>query len=293
MKDINLFQENKIKRLLAESLPIDINNIHYVKRIIGGMSNKTYLFSCGKEEYSVHISDKLGDDFVSRDAEREAFHILSLSGIVPEAVYLNEKDNRYRIFKYIPGSALDKLDYKKYYFEIAESFHILHSAKLLSKNYEPFVKIYDLKDKVKEEKDPLFFEVFSLLENRKKDLENRPLYFCHNDSQPSNLILGDNNKVYVIDFEFAGNNDYLYDIATFGNLDFTDSINMLKIYKEDASEEEYEYLKLWRLFINLQWYLVALIKHETGFDERLKINFKDVAEFFLKSCIPIFEEIKK
>ena len=130
------------------------------------------------------------------------------------------------------------------------------------------------------ELDDLFVKSYKILKDHQEFLESRPMYPCHNDLQPSNLVYN-NGEVFILDFEFAKNNDYLFDLATFGNLDFKDSLEIIKIYKPDYSVEELKALKLWRIAVNCIWYLIAMKKKELGYDKPLKMDFREVALFFL------------
>ena len=56
-----------------------------------------------------------------------------------------------------------------------------------------------------------------IISSYKDYLESQKMTLCHNDAQKSNIVKDLNDNYYLIDFEFMGNNDPIYDIATFGN----------------------------------------------------------------------------
>jgi hypothetical protein len=41
---------------------------------------------------------------------------------------------------------------------------------------------------------------------------------------------------------------------------------------------------LWRIFVSLQWHLVALVKHYRGQGKTHGMNFLDVASFFMENA---------
>ena len=278
MKDISLLNIIKTKNAISKSTNIKFKDVKYVSSIFGGMSNKTYLFEASDKKYVVHISTKGYDLFLKRETELDALDKLKALDNIQKPVYLSEK---LRIFEYIDGTSMNNLKYQDYYKEISECFHKLHdSNKLFKEDYKPFEFIEENIKLLNCELDELFVKSYGVLKENKDFLESRPVSPCHNDLQPSNLVLND-GKVYILDFEFAKNNDYLFDLASFGNLDFNDSLNIIKIYKPDYTEDELKALKLWRIAINCIWYLIAMKKKELGYDKPLKMDFREVALFFL------------
>lgn len=116
--------------------------------------------------------------------------------------------------------------------------------------------------------------------------------FCHNDSQPSNFVMG--GKDYLPDWEFGGDNDPLYDIACFGNMDFSHALSFLPVYLEkEPKKDELKRVYLWRVFQHLQWHNVALYKDGIGLPEELKIDFNFFAKQYLIKIEGLFEGLEK
>lgn len=289
MKDINLYTLIAIKNRFNK---LHIKNVKYVKKIEGGMSNITYLFEANNKLYTIHKCDKDALMFVSREIEEKAYDTIKSNSTCQKAIYINKTDYKYRIFEYIDGKSMDKVNYKDYYLEIAKALKNLHNqSQLFSNNFNIFNRLDNLLSMAKGiSLDPYFCVAFEKINAYRDIIEKRPLFPCHNDAQPSNLIMGD-DKVSIIDFEFAGNNDYLFDIASFGNLDFNDSLCLLKEYKKDPTEEEIKLLTVYRILIDLQWYLVALIKEKQGKNKKLNLNFNDIAYYFLDASKEIINNI--
>ena len=107
---------------------------------------------------------------------------------------------------------------------------------------------------------------------------------CHNDNQLSNFIL--NNDAYrLIDFEFTGNNDPLFDYACFGNNDLNIGKKAYSItVGRDITEEENKVIELWYSVQAMTWYLVASFKDATGLGESLGLDFKEIATMFLRKA---------
>lgn len=289
MKKITFLDLFSTKKAISKALNISSKSVKFVDVIYGGMSNKTYLFEADKKKYVSHIATKGYDLFLKRNAEKNAFQVLGTPDYIQKPVYLSDK---VRVFEYCDGTSMNNMSYSRYYKEIAETFHKLHdSNKLFEYDYKPLEYLESMKNLLKLELNPLFYESMDLLNKNRTLLESRKLYPCHNDLQPSNLVMDSNNKITILDFEFAKNNDYLFDIATFGNLDFEDSINLIKYYDPNYTDEDIFVLKLWRICVNCIWYTIALKKKELGYDKKLKMDFNEVGLFFLNHNRDIIDSI--
>ena len=128
---------------------------------------------------------------------------------------------------------------------------------------------------------------------RKDFLLKQPLTLCHNDAQKSNIVKDLKNNYYLIDFEFMGNNDPIYDIATFGNGLVSEGYQLLMdYYDNNPSKEEKERYYLWRIFVSLQWHNVAITKHYRGEGKTHGFDFLKVAEFFLHNALDAYEGLR-
>ena len=107
-------------------------------------------------------------------------------------------------------------------------------------------------------------------------LINRPKVFCHNDCQLSNFIGN-----VLIDFEFCGNNDFLYDYACFGNNDLSISKELIMMDNNIVNKAEaIKIVELWYSLQALSWYNVALFKDKIGFSKQQNLDFVKIALMF-------------
>ena len=126
--------------------------------------------------------------------------------------------------------------------------------------------------------------MISMKENQ-NFLEKQELVLSHNDFQRSNIVKADDGKYYVIDFEFVGNNDEIYDIAAFGNNSVEEGRKLLDAYFDySPTADQIKRYYLWRIFISLQWCLMALIKDNNGEGKIHGIDFLGVSKFFLENA---------
>ena len=121
-------------------------------------------------------------------------------------------------------------------------------------------------------------------------LESQKKVLCHNDAQKSNIIKSINDEYYLIDFEFMGNNDPIY---AFGNASVKEGFDLLNEYFINPSIDLKKRYYLWRMYVSLQWYNIALVKHYRGEGKIHHFNFLDVAKHFLNNAHDAYIEFKK
>ncbi|TBT98850.1 choline/ethanolamine kinase [Hamiltosporidium magnivora] len=125
------------------------------------------------------------------DREREHNNILMLHNykLAPQIIFTFS--NGFCI-EYVPGTDLEP----KY-----NTFP--HTYKLVQPSLSTHHKILEE------------LQILKIINNLKIKIENKKckLAFCHNDLLASNIIVGEDNKIYFIDYEYSGINYASFDIA--------------------------------------------------------------------------------
>ncbi len=287
--------ENQIKYRCLNIFDVNKEKIKVVSRLLGGMSNFTYIIEVNEKKYTYRIPGKNAEKFVDRREEISNIHRISNLGLNNNTLYL-DINHGYKVANYVEGKPLSELEVEDYLERVKELLKKLHNSSIKAKkdynpierleNYERLVvdlgyshdeKYFGLKAK--------FLEEWDFLNSVKK-------VFCHNDSQPSNFVIGE--KDYLLDWEFGGNNDPMYDIACFGNMDFKNALALLPVYLEkEPNKEEIKRVYLWRIFQCLQWHNVAMYKDAIGLSQELKVDFDFVAKQYLIKVENLFENLEK
>ena len=281
-----VYTKDILKRVFKDDYKI-------VSRLYGGMMNVSYLIEDSySRKYILYIPNGKANKLVNRPNEQKNQQIAYNLGITSRNLYFDPYRG-IKINDFIPGSSLDKYEGEIDYRKVADLLHILHSSKELCPNdYNPIQRFFNY------EKKALSFQPLSVRYYKSRDFfftyvpwleEHYQKVASHNDAQKSNFVVGDDGNYYLIDYEFAGNNDPIYDIATFGNNSVDEGENLLKAYFNNPGEEEYKKYYLWRMFVSLQWFLVAITKHYQKEGAATHFNFMAVTEYFLINC----EEAKR
>lgn len=254
-------------------------------RIYGGMMNISYIVRDSKgKKYIIYLPNGKANKLVNRKLEEENSKIISDLGLTSKFIYFDTKRG-IKIKEYVEGVSLDKIDASEIdYQKVADLLHLLHdSKKMAEEDYHPFDRLANYENKAlsfqKESNE--YRELKDFLSTHMNILSSQEKVFSHNDYQKSNILKGEDGKYYVIDFEFAANNDPIYDIAAFANGTIEDGEKLLVCYYNNPTKEQYQRFYLWRIFISLQWHNVAIAKHYQKEGKEASFNFLVVAKFFL------------
>ena len=264
------------------------NNFKVLNRLMGGMSNYTYLVSADDTKYTVRYPGEYCEEFVDRKLEEEGIQLFDSLNLTNKTIFFDVK-NHIKISKYIEGRSLnelkmnnERLPFKK----VKDLLKVVHQSDLrCSQDYDPFARLEKYEKSLNNLGYQLPNEYLELREyfySFKNYLESIEKVLCHNDSQPSNFILTDND-LKIVDFEFVGNNDFIYDIACFANMDIVDGEELLNVYFDYNVLNDYKKrFYLWRAFQCFQWFNVAMFKELVGMSKTLKLDFKMIAFTYLK-----------
>ena len=283
--------EKEIATILESALS---KKAKVVSPLVGGMMNRSFIVEDNNKKYVLYISTEQANEMVDRNIERNNQRIIYELGLTSKNVYF-DTDKGIKINEFIEGSSLDKtdsFDSKK----VASLLKKMHESGRKSEiDYLPFKRFEQYENEAHSYQE--FEKDYSVLRetlfNRKDFLLKQPLVLCHNDAQKSNIVKDLDDNYYLIDFEFMGNNDPIYDIATFGNGLVSEGYQLLIDYcNGNPSKEEKERYYLWRIFVSLQWHNVAITKHYRGEGKTHGFDFLKVAEFFLNNALEAHQGLR-
>ncbi len=283
------------RKELAQFFKTNETNIIVKNRLIGGMSNSNYVCEYDNQYYTFRIPGKNAENFVSRAIEQDTLDLIKTLNIDGNLLLTMDQSTGYKISKFVEGSALHTLDPSQFYFEASSLLKKLHQSNLQAKNdYAPFERLKKYEQLVIKEglsHDFSYYDILNRFSAYKPYLESLPKVLCHNDAQPSNFIVKNDDSLLLVDWEFGGNNDFYYDIACYGNNDFKYAEGLLPVYLERTpSKEDWKRLYLWRTFQCLQWHNVALYKEATGLSKELHLDFKMIANNYIVKANGLFEQ---
>ena len=256
-----------------------------VKRLEGGMSNYTYVVETRGKRYTYRVPGKYAEKFVDRVEEwdniQEVQEVNKLS--LNNATSYVEVISGEKLAEYVEGTILSETDVVSYNEMSVKALKTIHNSNLRFKDYNAFGRLADYERYCREmgfTHPKEYIELRGKLDQMRQAHADVPMVPCHCDYQPTNLVVS-GDKLYVLDWEFAGMNDPFYDIACYGNAGFDKALSLLEAYVgHKPTSQELRRLYYHRAFQCLQWYNVAIFKDRVGLSRDLNMDFNHVAAFF-------------
>lgn len=254
-----------------------------VKRLEGGMSNYTYVVETGGKKYTYRVPGKFAEKFVNRVDEWNNIQEIDKLDLNNKTNYV-EIPSGEKLAEYVEGTIMSETDIVSYNAMSVAALKKLHSSDLKLKDYDAFGRLDDDERYCREmgfthpEK---YLALRHKLEEMRKAYAQVKLVPCHCDYQPTNLVIN-GDKLFVLDWEFAGMNDPFYDIACYGNAGLDKALSLLASYVgHEPTNDELRRLFFHRAFQCLQWYNVAIFKDLVGLSKDLNMDFNQVALMFM------------
>ena len=254
-----------------------------VKRLEGGMSNYTYVVESKGKKHTYRVPGKFAERFVDRDDEWYNIQQIAPLGLNNNTTYVELRTGE-KLADYVEGTIMSETDVVSYNAMSVAALKKLHQSGVQLKDYNAFGRLADDERYCREMGFTHPDEYTTLrraLDKMRETHQQVKAVPCHCDYQPTNLVI-DGDRLYVLDWEFAGMNDPFYDIACYGNAGFDKALALLEAYVGHKPErEELQRLYFHRAFQCLQWYNVAIFKDRVGLSRDLNMDFNAVALMFL------------
>lgn len=275
--------------LLAD---LDVNEVSAER--LGGLTNRNYLLGTPKGKFVLRIPGEGTGEYISRKNEAHAARVTSDIGVNAPLIFFDESDG-VQLAGYIDGAQTMNSERFKDLGSVrraAQSLRKVHvSGKPFLNRFELFHMIDDYLEILARKDAPLpdgYHDVKHEAESVRRALAARPLPSapCHCDPLAENFL--DNGEmVYVIDWEYAGNNDPMWDLgdlsveASFGS---DQDAALLEAYFDGrVPAGDRGRMVLYKAMCDLLWTLWGIIQH---------VN-QNPADDFWAYAVGRFERCKK
>ncbi len=285
--------ENKllIQTQAAKAFNVKKDDVVVVERLLGGMSHLTYRIRINDVDYTFRIIGKGGNLYVDRTIELENIKRIEPLELNNDTVYFDVESGE-KAALFIEGTVLTQTDFVPHLKEVADTLKKLHYGNVEPVNDYGLIDRLSLYESYTNNRSPLYLNLKDKwIKLYSEKYEQNPKVFCHNDAQRSNMVIA-KDRLYLLDWEYAGLNEFYYDIASFGNVNFDDALQLLDVYLErKATKEEQDHVRFYRMFQALQWHQVALYKEQIGLSEVLKFDFALLANKYLALAESLYQEM--
>ena len=281
--------ENKIK-----SLPI-WKNLENIEPLEGGITNLNFLVSDSGSKSVVRLGSDIPEHLVYRSNEIIVSEAAYQIGVSPKLIY-NEPG--VLVLEFIESKTLEPKTVRENLNKIVPIIRKIHDEipNKLSGQPQIFWVFYVIKyySNYLLNNNSSHISLISSLLKKAEKLEKlsspREIVFGHNDLLAANF-LDDGSKIWVVDWEYGGFNDPLFDIgglSSNNDLDENLESEVLEMYfKEKPSKDliiKYNAMKTASLLRETMWSMVSEItsKIEFNYAEYTSDNLKKFEESFDK-----------
>ena len=267
----------EVKNVLINNLDIKREEISLVYPI-GGMTNNNYKAKVKEKEYVIRIPGAGTNEMIDRKSEAINSRLVAKDGIDAEILYYDVNTGT-KVSAMIEGAetinpamAKMQINMKK----ITDILRRLHNSNLEMKNEFNVFKYIKEYESLLNKFNGKYYDEYSEVREKVMSLETilkkKGAYLtpCHCDTVPENFIKDKNGKMYLIDWEYSGLNDPMWDLAAHSiECEFSqeDEELMLKMYfegKEDKNSKNR--LQIYKICQDLLWSIWTRIKEEQGED---------------------------
>ena len=225
----------------------------------GGITNRNWRVRLGKGEYVVRVcTPGVGVLGIDRECEHEAARRAAELGIGPEvAAWL--PDEGVLVTRWLDGGPAAP---REHVAEIAAALRAFHDG-------PPLPVTFDTREVVRRQME-LLDDVPAVIE---RALARAPAIGtpvpCHNDLLGANFV-GDGERVLIVDWEYAGMNDRLFDLANLSvNNGFAEADERALLHAYFGDDDRLAELHEWRIASDLReaaWGLVQAVRSDLDVD---------------------------
>lgn len=252
-----------IKELLGNVL--SVSEISKISKM-GGLTNRTYLVEVPNDKYVVRLPGEGTEQIINRNDEKISTELACQIGIDAHLYYFDENTG-IKIMEYIDDSVTMNGEYLRQEQNIvlvSDVLKRLHSSNVdtgvpfdvidMAETYEKFITkhngfFYDDYDEVKTYINKIKMEYMPTVEKRP----------CHNDPLCENWVLQRDKKLFLIDWEYAGMNDPIWDLADVSiEAEYTEEMDNLLLtsyFGYEVTDAEWKAFRINKVLIDYLWSL--------------------------------------
>ena len=268
---------------------------------MGGLTNHTYHITLNDgKEYVVRIPGEGTEELIDRCDEQKSTKLACDLGVDAKLLYFGSDGSK--VTQYIPDAitmSSETLKHEKHIRQVAEIFKKMHSCGVdtgvpfevfdMAAGYEKIIS--DMKVSMFCDYSQIKDKVMKIKEQIDKECSPKKVP-CHNDPLCENWVEGQ-GKMYLIDWEYAGMNDGMWDIADVSieaGFDEEHDILLLENYLDRKPEllDKKHFLAA-KVYVDYLWTLWA--KARVPYDGQPMEDWAVERYGRMKANIKVFEKI--
>ena len=270
---------------------------------LGGMTNHSYRITRKDgEEYLVRIPGEGTEEMINRLDERKSTELACELGIDSPLLYFGDDGRKVMRFIHDPQPMSEEvMRRKENLLQAADIFHRLHTCGTdTGVRFEVF-EMADLYEKIIRDGGVAFYDDYDEVKKTVMDIKaevdrdgEAPKVPCHNDSLVGNWVLDGGGKLYLIDWEYSGMNEAMWDLSCLSiEAAYTpenDAELLNAYYGREATVGEKKLFVAAKLYVDYLWTLWGLTR--VPFDGDFMQEYADNRYDRLKKNIEAYRKLK-
>ncbi|MCI9443092.1 MAG: phosphotransferase [Ruminococcus sp.] len=287
-----------LKELVSQCLCINIDQIKQIT-VLGGMTNKNYKITIDDKNYVLRVAGNGTEKMISRKDEIKNAAFAHEIGVDVDLIYFDEKLG-IKISKFIErAETLSAESTKKPYVmkKVCQILNQLHYCGHQMENEFNIYKKIETYEQLLNELSGDYYEDYTFVKQQilalKKVMDSYQIKQvpCHNDTLAENFIKDEEENYYLIDWEYAGMNDPMWDVAAHcleNGFNADEEELFLKTYfGKNPTHSEKMRILINKIYQDFLWSIWTKVKEASGDDfgsygidrfNRAKNNLKRLAK---------------
>jgi thiamine kinase-like enzyme len=247
-----------------------------IERLDGALTNVSYKVTVGGAAYALRLAGEGTAHFIDRSAEEHNARVAAAAGVSAKVLYFDARDGT-MVTRFVDGVTMNAGEGfgrdSGAPGRAARALKRVHTVgRIFRSRFDVFAKIEDYLGLLREGRTPLpegYHEVKRGVNAVRLALEASPapLVPCHNDPWPGNLLDAD-GRVYLLDWEYSGMNDPVWDLADLSveaGLDAEQDRAMMEAYRGGTVYPAlYSRLEIYKAMSDLHWSVWGFLQHAKG-----------------------------
>ena len=263
----------ELRKLFMKVMNMNESDIYSIETA-GGMTNSNYKVKTAKGNYILRMPGKCTETMISRGNEKVNGKLGFLLGLNVDTVYFDEQSG-VKISRYIEDAKTmthATVKQEENMMKVADLLSRLHNSGIeLKGRFDPFVEL-EKYETIMEQSNVVPYpgydqaHEFYIQSKDRLDQMGWNLKPCHCDLVSENLILDKEERMYLIDWEYAGYNDPMWDLAAhFIECEFTPVEEELfeSYYQGNIHQQKIE---LFKILQDIMWSAWTMAKEANGED---------------------------
>jgi thiamine kinase-like enzyme len=248
-----------------------------VRPLDGGITNHNYVVTVEGGQglpwggaYVLRIPGAGTDAFIDRGRERQNHLAAAAAGVTPPVLHTLEPEGC-TVVPFIAGETMHArtlTGHPEHLGKVVDTIGTYHRRAVFSNEVRVFDTIRRFREMAADTGAPLPEDIAELLAvgARIEEAMARDVpagVACHNDLLAENFILGDDGRMWVIDWEYGGVNDPYYDLGVLcAENPLTEEEERAVITRYCGTQDEHRYARmmLYKIVSDLWWSLWAMVQ---------------------------------